>query len=83
MATVLEDHMAGRTFIVGDAITAADCVTAYLMDWANEAGPARGQAEPAGVSRADVWPSHGAAAHRRGGSGPSGRSVTHRIPRGG
>lgn len=38
MATVLEHHMEGRAFIVGDAITAADCVTAYLMDWANEQG---------------------------------------------
>lgn len=25
-----------RMFIVGDSITVADCVTAYLMDWANE-----------------------------------------------
>jgi glutathione S-transferase len=38
MATVFERHMTGRIFIVGDAITAADCVTAYLMDWANEQG---------------------------------------------
>ena len=38
MATVFDRHMEGRTFIVGDAITAADCVTAYLMDWANEQG---------------------------------------------
>ena len=37
MAKVLEQHMAGREFIVGDKFTAADCVTAYLMDWANEA----------------------------------------------
>jgi glutathione S-transferase len=36
MAAVLERHMEGRQFIVGDRITAADCVTAYLMDWANE-----------------------------------------------
>lgn len=36
MAAVLERHMAGRKFIVGDRVTAADCVTAYLMDWANE-----------------------------------------------
>jgi len=36
MATVFEQHMAGRSFIVGNAMTAADCVTAYLMDWANE-----------------------------------------------
>jgi glutathione S-transferase len=36
MATVLERHMQGRQFIVGNHITAADCVTAYLMDWANE-----------------------------------------------
>jgi glutathione S-transferase len=38
MAGVLERHMEGRTFIVGDAITAADCVTAYLVDWASEQG---------------------------------------------
>jgi glutathione S-transferase len=36
MASVLDRHMQGRQFIVGDRITAADCVTAYLMDWANE-----------------------------------------------
>ena len=36
MAAVLERHMRGRQYIVGDHITAADCVTAYLMDWANE-----------------------------------------------
>jgi glutathione S-transferase len=36
MARVLERHMEGREFIVGDRITAADCVTAYLMDWADE-----------------------------------------------
>ncbi len=36
MATVLDRHMEGRRFIVGDSLTAADCVTAYLMDWANE-----------------------------------------------
>jgi glutathione S-transferase len=36
MATVLERHLEGRKFIVGDRITIADCVTAYLIDWANE-----------------------------------------------
>jgi glutathione S-transferase len=36
MARVLERHMEGRRFIVGDRVTVADCVTAYLMDWANE-----------------------------------------------
>jgi glutathione S-transferase len=36
MAAVLDRHMEGRQYIVGDRITAADCVTAYLMDWANE-----------------------------------------------
>jgi glutathione S-transferase len=35
-AAVLETHLEGRRFIVGDRITAADCVTAYLIDWANE-----------------------------------------------
>lgn len=38
MAAVLDHHMQGRTYIVGDTVTAADCVTAYLMDWANEQG---------------------------------------------
>ena len=38
MAAVLERHMDGRSFIVGDAVTAADCVTAYLIDWANQHG---------------------------------------------
>jgi len=37
MARVLERHMEGRAFIVGDRITVADCVTVYLMDWADEA----------------------------------------------
>jgi len=36
MASVLDRHMKGRQFIVGDSITAADCVTAYVIDWANE-----------------------------------------------
>jgi glutathione S-transferase len=43
MAAVLEQHMAGRAFIVGDGITACDCVTAYLMDWANEQGLLEGK----------------------------------------
>jgi glutathione S-transferase len=36
MAFVLDRHMEGRKFIVGDRITVADCVTAYLIDWGNE-----------------------------------------------
>ncbi len=36
MAAILDRHMAGRQFIVGNRVTVADCVTAYLMDWANE-----------------------------------------------
>ncbi|EPC01460.1 glutathione S-transferase [Litchfieldella anticariensis FP35 = DSM 16096] len=36
MVSVLDRHMDGRQFIIGDDITVADCVTAYLMDWANE-----------------------------------------------
>lgn len=38
MAGVLEKHLEGREFIVGDRISIADCVTAYLMDWAGEQG---------------------------------------------
>ncbi|HWK73341.1 MAG TPA: glutathione S-transferase family protein [Povalibacter sp.] len=33
MAAVLERHMDGREFIVGDRISVADCVTAYVLDW--------------------------------------------------
>jgi glutathione S-transferase len=36
MAAILERHLEGRQFIVGDGMTIADCVTAYLIDWANE-----------------------------------------------
>jgi glutathione S-transferase len=36
MATILDAHLDGGRFIAGDRITAADCVTAYLIDWANE-----------------------------------------------
>ncbi len=36
MAAILDSHLEGRQFIVGDRITVADCVTAYLIDWANE-----------------------------------------------
>ncbi|WP_083222377.1 glutathione S-transferase family protein [Ensifer sp. LC163] len=38
MAQVLERHMDGRAFIVGDSMSIADCVTAYVMDWGNEVG---------------------------------------------
>jgi glutathione S-transferase len=36
MADVLEEHMNGRQFVVGDAVTVADFVVAYTLDWANE-----------------------------------------------
>jgi glutathione S-transferase len=36
MATLLDRHLEGRQFIVGDGVTIADCVTAHLIDWANE-----------------------------------------------
>ena len=36
MARVLEEHMKGREFIVGDRVTVADFVMAYTLDWANE-----------------------------------------------
>jgi glutathione S-transferase len=36
MAAILEKHLEGREFIVGNSLTVADCVTVYLIDWANE-----------------------------------------------
>lgn len=38
MATVLERHMDGRIFIVGERMSIADCITAYVVDWGDEAG---------------------------------------------
>lgn len=38
MAAVLDRHMEGREFIVGDSMTVADCVTAYVLDWGDEDG---------------------------------------------
>ena len=36
MAVVLDKHMHGRQFVVGDRVTVADFVLAYTLDWANE-----------------------------------------------
>jgi glutathione S-transferase len=36
MVAVLEKHMQGYPFIVGDTVTVADFVCAYTLDWANE-----------------------------------------------
>jgi glutathione S-transferase len=36
MARVMEEHMKGRQFLVGETVTAADFVAAYTLDWANE-----------------------------------------------
>ena len=34
MAAVLERHMSGREFVAGDAMSAADIIVAYTLDWA-------------------------------------------------
>ena len=34
MAAVVERHMAGRDFVVGDSVTVADFVLGYTLDWA-------------------------------------------------
>lgn len=36
MAPVIEAHMNGRRFVVGETVTVADFVLAYTLDWANE-----------------------------------------------
>lgn len=38
MAPVLETHMKGREFVVGEHVSVADFVLAYTLDWANEVG---------------------------------------------
>jgi glutathione S-transferase len=35
MARVIEEHMNGREFVVGDHVTVGDFVLAYTLDWAN------------------------------------------------
>jgi glutathione S-transferase len=37
MAAVLARHMEGREFVATDRVTVADFVTAYTLDWGNEA----------------------------------------------
>jgi len=37
MAAVLEKHLQGRQFVVGDRATVADFVMAYTLDWGGEA----------------------------------------------
>ena len=37
MAAVMERHMRGREFVVGDHVTVGDFVLAYTVDWGNEA----------------------------------------------
>jgi glutathione S-transferase len=36
MAAVLEAHVHGQQFVLGDTVTVADFVMAYTLDWANE-----------------------------------------------
>lgn len=36
IAAVLESHMSGRQFVVGEQVTIANFVLAYTLDWANE-----------------------------------------------
>jgi glutathione S-transferase len=38
MVAVMEEHMQGCQFIVGDTVTIADFVCAYTLDWAKEIG---------------------------------------------
>ncbi len=37
MAAILDEHMRARQFVVGEQVSVADFVTAYTLDWANEA----------------------------------------------
>ena len=38
MAAVLEAHLEGRSFVVGDTLTVADIILAYTLDWASMYG---------------------------------------------
>lgn len=36
MAKVIDGHMRGRSYVVGDSATVTDFILAYTLDWANE-----------------------------------------------
>lgn len=36
MASILENHMLGQQFVIGEYVTVVDFVLAYTLDWANE-----------------------------------------------
>ena len=38
MAAILDRHMVGREFIVGSGFTIADCISAFVVDWADKEG---------------------------------------------
>jgi glutathione S-transferase len=38
MAAVLDQHLRGREYLVGDRVSVADFVAAYTLDWAGEFG---------------------------------------------
>jgi glutathione S-transferase len=38
MAALVESHLRGREYVVGDAVTVGDFVLAYTLDWGHEAG---------------------------------------------
>ena len=42
MASVLDEHMRGRQYVVGDAATIGDFVLAYTLDWATMANVLNG-----------------------------------------
>ena len=38
MAAVLEKHMQGREYLVGDRVSVGDFITAHTLDWGNQVG---------------------------------------------
>jgi glutathione S-transferase len=45
MARVLEEHMRGHAYVVGESVTVGDFVLAYTLDWAKTAGLLNGLPE--------------------------------------
>lgn len=45
MAEIMERHMSGRDFVLGDRVTVGDFVLAYTLDWAGAAGLLGGLAQ--------------------------------------
>ena len=66
MAAVMEEHLSGRQFVVGERFSVGDIVLAYTLDWADTQELLAGLPELARLLGADVRAAEGGHADRAG-----------------